>query len=94
MRVIRKYKNRKLYDTSVNDYINLSHIKELIRNGEEFRIESKSNNLKDITKETLLRLVAEEVIIELAHKSLEDLKQEYSSRNQSNEVSLYTRATV
>jgi hypothetical protein len=36
--VIRKYANRRLYDTSGSRYINLEDIAALIRNGSELRI--------------------------------------------------------
>ncbi|MBF0509607.1 MAG: hypothetical protein HQK57_11870, partial [Deltaproteobacteria bacterium] len=38
MRQIRKYPNRKMYDTSEKKYVTLDQVAELIRAGEEVRI--------------------------------------------------------
>jgi len=58
-RLIRKYANRRLYDTETSRYITLEDLKELITTGEEIQVlEAKSN--KDLTREVLLQLIAEQ----------------------------------
>ncbi len=56
MRTIKRYANRKLYDTSLRRYINLQEIAGLIQNGTEVRvIDSRSG--EDITKVTLSQIL-------------------------------------
>ena len=58
-RLIRKYANRRLYDTEASHYITLDDLKELIISGEEIQVlEAKSNT--NLTREVLLQLVAEQ----------------------------------
>lgn len=58
-RLIRKYANRRLYDTETSHYITLDDLKELIISGEEIQVlEAKSNT--DLTREVLLQLIAEQ----------------------------------
>jgi polyhydroxyalkanoate synthesis repressor PhaR len=56
--IIKKYPNRRLYDTSKSQYVNLEYIKVLINEREEFSIvDSKTD--KDITKSVLLQIISE-----------------------------------
>lgn len=58
MIIIKKYPNRRLYDTSRSQYVNLDYIKTLIEDGKEFQvIDSKSED--DITKSILLQIISE-----------------------------------
>ena len=58
-RTIKKYANRRLYDTSTSQYITLHDLKELIVAGASVRIvDAKSG--QDISREVLLQLVAEQ----------------------------------
>lgn len=58
-RIIKKYANRRLYDTSRSRYITLNDLKGLIVSGESVRIvDAKSH--ANITREVLLQLVAEQ----------------------------------
>ena len=58
MITIRKYPNRRLYDTSTSSYVNLEHIKRLIIDNKDFEIvEAKSG--KDVTKVVLLQILSE-----------------------------------
>ena len=58
MIIIKKYPNRRLYDTSKSQYVNLEYIKDLINEREEFCIvDSKTEN--DITKSVLLQIISE-----------------------------------
>ena len=57
MPLIKKYDNRRLYDTHASRYVNLSDIAGLIRAGEDVRIEDAKN--VDITREVLLQVILE-----------------------------------
>ena len=58
-RIIKKYANRRLYDTHDSQYITLDDLKSLIASGERVKIiDAKSRT--DISREVLLQLVAEQ----------------------------------
>ncbi|MEG3765836.1 polyhydroxyalkanoate synthesis repressor PhaR [Alteromonas sp. 14N.309.X.WAT.G.H12] len=58
MITIKKYPNRRLYDTSRSQYVNIDYIKTLINEREDFQvIDSKTEN--DITKSLLLQIISE-----------------------------------
>lgn len=58
-RIIKKYANRRLYDTHESSYMTLEELKKLIVDGHVVQIvDAKSN--KDISREVLLQLVAEQ----------------------------------
>lgn len=58
MVVIKKYPNRRLYDSSQSKYVNLDFIKTLINDRTEFKIvDSKTE--ADITKSVLLQIISE-----------------------------------
>lgn len=54
--VIRKYGNRRLYDTTRSRYVNLDEIAAMIRGGDEVRIEDVETGA-DLTREILLQIV-------------------------------------
>lgn len=58
-RIIKKYGNRKLYDTTQSKYISLKHVKEVIRDGENVSIIEKDSG-KDITSEVLTKAILED----------------------------------
>lgn len=58
MRLIKKYKNRRLYDTEVSQYITVEELQNYIAEGIEFRVED-STTQKDITSSTLLQILVE-----------------------------------
>lgn len=53
MRIIKKYKNRKLYDTSIKKFITLSDIANFVKNGETVKVIDNLGN--DITQEIFLK---------------------------------------
>lgn len=57
MRVVRRYSNRKLYDTVEKRYVTLQHVEKLIRLGEDVRIEDEVSG-RDITNQCLGQLLA------------------------------------
>lgn len=54
-RMIKKYNNRRLYDTKNSRYITLDELKELILSGDEFRVCTTDG--EDITRQTLLSIL-------------------------------------
>jgi len=57
--IIKKYPNRRLYDTSQSQYINLEYIKALVMSHQEFKIiDSKTED--DLTKSILLQIITEQ----------------------------------
>jgi polyhydroxyalkanoate synthesis repressor PhaR len=58
-RVIKRYANRKLYDTQHSCYVTLEQIAEMIREGEDVRIVD-NNTKEDLTSVTLAQIIFEE----------------------------------
>lgn len=59
MITIKKYPNRRLYDTSKSQYINLDTVRDLVMSHQEFRVvDSKSE--EDLTKSILLQIISEQ----------------------------------
>ena len=59
VRLIKKYPNRRLYDTRTSTYITLVDVKELVLKHEEFRVvDAKSGD--DLTRSILLQIILEE----------------------------------
>lgn len=59
VRVIKRYANRKLYDTRDSRYVTLDRIAELVRNGEDVKV-LDNRSKKDLTKVTLAQIIYEE----------------------------------
>lgn len=59
LRLIKKYPNRRLYDTEISRYITLEEIRQLVLEGIEFRVQDKKSE-KDITRSILLQVIAEQ----------------------------------
>jgi polyhydroxyalkanoate synthesis repressor PhaR len=58
-RMIKKYPNRRLYDTQTSSYITLSDVKQLVLDNEDFTVvDAKSN--EDLTRSILLQIILEE----------------------------------
>lgn len=58
MKIIKRYQNRKLYDTHESSYVTLDEIAKMIKGGEDLRvIDNKTKN--DITASTLTQLLYE-----------------------------------
>ena len=58
-RVIKRYANRKLYDTQRSRYVTLDQIAEMIRTGEDVKIVD-NNSKEDLTAITLAQIIFEE----------------------------------
>jgi len=57
--VIKKYANRRLYDTSGSRYINLEDIAALVRNGTDLQVVDATTG-EDITRVTLTQIIVED----------------------------------
>ena len=58
-RVIKKYPNRRLYDTVESKYVTLSDLKKLIMNQQEFLVVDQKSE-EDITRSVLLQIILEQ----------------------------------
>lgn len=58
-RIIKKYANRRLYDTAESRYIALDDIRQLIADGKPFRVVDTRND-EDITRSILLQIIVEQ----------------------------------
>ena len=59
VRLIKKYPNRRLYDTKTSSYITLADVKQMVQKQEEFQVlDAKSND--DLTRQILLQIILEE----------------------------------
>jgi polyhydroxyalkanoate synthesis repressor PhaR len=58
IRLIKKYKNRRLYDTETSQYITIDDLQRYIIEGLPFRVEDSSTGC-DLTTATLLQIVVE-----------------------------------
>lgn len=59
MRTVKRYSNRKLYDTSESRYITLEQIGTLVRQGEDVKVLDNITNA-DLTGATLAQIIFEE----------------------------------
>ena len=58
-RVIKKYPNRRLYDTNTSSYITLSEVKQLVMERVPFVVRDAKSN-EDLTRSILLQIILEE----------------------------------
>lgn len=59
VRIIKKYPNRRLYDTEISRYITLEEIRQLVLHGEDFMVIDKRSG-DDITRTILLQVISEQ----------------------------------
>ena len=58
-RVIKKYPNRRLYDTDTSTYITMAEVKHLVMGSESFVVRDAKTN-EDLTRSILLQIILEE----------------------------------
>ena len=58
VRVIKKYPNRRLYDTEISSYITIEDVRQLIIEGAEFEVRDAKTG-DDLTRQVLLQIIAE-----------------------------------
>ncbi len=61
IRVIKKYQNRRLYDTGTSTYMVLDDVKRMIMDGDEIHVIDIKTN-KDVTRNVLLQIVLDEEV--------------------------------
>ena len=59
VRIIKKYPNRRLYDTRTSSYITLSQVKDLVMQQEAFEVRD-AKTAEDLTRSILLQIILEE----------------------------------
>lgn len=57
-RVIKKYPNRRLYDTEISSYITIEDVRQLIVDGEDFEVVDARSGA-DLTRQVLLQIISE-----------------------------------
>ena len=58
-RIIKKYPNRRLYDTETSSYITLAEVKALVLGYKEFQVQDAKSG-EDLTRSILLQIILEE----------------------------------
>lgn len=58
IRLLKKYPNRRLYDTRISSYVTLDDVRQLVLEGEEFVVRDARTD-HDITRLVLLQIIAE-----------------------------------
>lgn len=57
-RVIKKYPNRRLYDTQISSYITIDEVRQLVVDGESFEVRDAKSG-EDLTRTVLLQIISE-----------------------------------
>ncbi|KTD52683.1 polyhydroxyalkanoate synthesis regulator DNA-binding domain-containing protein [Legionella quateirensis] len=86
-RLIKKYKNRRLYDTETSQYITLEQLQRYVVDGVAFRIEDSETG-KDLTNSVLLQIIVDMEAGPTQFLSPEILRQIISLANHPMHVSL------
>jgi polyhydroxyalkanoate synthesis regulator protein len=60
IRLIKRYRNRKLYDVTESRYVTLTYLAECLRKGDSFGVQAHPDG-KDLTDETLANIILAEV---------------------------------
>src|SRR5690606_19296275 len=58
-RIIKKYPNRRLYDTEISRYITLEDVRQLVLDGVDFVVKDVKTD-EDLTRSILLQIIAEQ----------------------------------
>lgn len=59
LRIIKKYPNRRLYDTEISSYITIEDVRQLIVDGETFEVRDAKTG-DDLTRTVLLQIISEQ----------------------------------
>ncbi len=59
LRILKKYPNRRLYDTRTSSYITLADVKQMVLGGEDFEVRDAKSG-EDLTRSILLQIILEE----------------------------------
>jgi polyhydroxyalkanoate synthesis repressor PhaR len=80
-RIIKRYSNRKLYDTKDSRYVTLLQIADMVRDGEEVQI-IDNNTKDDLTEVTLAQIIYEEQKAHARSVPLQALKELIHARTE------------
>jgi polyhydroxyalkanoate synthesis repressor PhaR len=58
VRIIKKYPNRRLYDTEISTYVTLDDVRQLVMDGEDFEVQDAKSG-QDLTRSVLLQIITE-----------------------------------
>ncbi|MEO5561566.1 MAG: polyhydroxyalkanoate synthesis repressor PhaR [Dokdonella sp.] len=58
LRIIKKYPNRRLYDTEISSYITLEEVRQLVIDNEEFEVRDAKTG-ENLTRSVLLQIISE-----------------------------------
>ena len=58
VRIIKKYPNRRLYDTEISSYVTIEDVRQLVVDGETFEVRDAKSG-EDITRSVLLQIISE-----------------------------------
>lgn len=89
IRLIKKYKNRRLYDTEVSQYITVEQLQRYVVDGVVFKVEDSETG-KDLTNSVLLQIIVEMESGPSQFLSTDILRQIISLANHPMHVSLKT----
>jgi len=56
---VKKYANRRLYNTATSSYVTLDHLSQMVKNGQQFVVEDAKTH-DDITRSVLTQIIVEE----------------------------------
>ena len=59
LRILKKYPNRRLYDTEISSYITLADVKAMVLKGTDFEVRDAKTG-EDLTRSILLQIILEE----------------------------------
>jgi polyhydroxyalkanoate synthesis repressor PhaR len=59
LRILKKYPNRRLYDTQTSSYITLADVKRMVLDGVDFEVHDAKTQ-EDLTRSILLQIILEE----------------------------------
>ncbi len=87
MITIKKYPNRRLYDTSKSHYINLETVKELVKQSRPFQVVDSKTGV-DISRQILLQIITEHETLQqyaiLSQDLLQELIRQYGGAGQAD----------
>lgn len=103
-RILKKYPNRRLYDTQTSAYVTLQDVKAMVLGGEEFEVRDAKTG-EDLTRAILLQIILEEEtggvpmfstpmlqqIIRFYGQAMQGVLQDYLARNLQTFTELQTR---
>lgn len=58
VRIIKKYPNRRLYDTEISSYITIDEVRQLVVDGENFEVRDAKSG-EDLTRSVLLQIISD-----------------------------------